>query len=224
MSTLYLLHKPFRTLCQFTDERHGGEPRQTLASLIDVPGVYPAGRLDYDSEGLLLLTDDGTLAHRISHPSQKLPKTYWVQVEGAPDDKAVRRLCKGVTLKDGPTRPARVKCIDMPNVPERVPPIRFRASIPTHWLEITISEGRNRQVRRMTAHVGLPTLRLIRMSIGPWSLAELAPGEWKKETVHLPHNAGTSSRSRRPTSMSTPRRQTGNEMSAPASQRPRRPT
>lgn len=196
MSTLYLLNKPFHTLCQFTDERHEGEPRQTLASLINVPNVYPAGRLDYDSEGLLLLTEDGALAHRISHPSQKLPKTYWVQVEGAPNDEAVRQLCKGVTLKDGPTRPAKVRRIETPDLPERVPPVRFRASIPTHWLEITISEGRNRQVRRMTAHVGLPTLRLIRVAIGPWTLEGLAQGEWRKETVNLPQQTQTGATSR----------------------------
>lgn len=196
MSTLYLLNKPFHTLCQFTDERHEGEPRQTLASLIDVPHVYPAGRLDYDSEGLLLLTEDGALAHRIAHPSQKLAKTYWVQVEGAPDDNAVRQLCKGVTLKDGPTRLAKVRRIETPSVPERVPPVRFRASIPTHWLELTISEGRNRQVRRMTAHVGLPTLRLIRVAIGPWTLEGLAQGEWRKETVHLPQQTKTGTAAR----------------------------
>ena len=189
MSTLYLLNKPFHTLCQFTDERHTGEPRATLAPLISVPNVYPAGRLDYDSEGLLLLTDDGALAHRITHPSQKLPKTYWVQVEGAPDEEALERLRRGVTLKDGPTRPAKVRHIESPEVPERVPPVRFRASIPTHWLEITISEGRNRQVRRMTAHVGLPTLRLIRVAIGPWTLDGITPGEWRKESVHLPQQA-----------------------------------
>lgn len=187
MSTLYLLHKPFRTLCQFTDEAPPQDvPRATLSDCIQVPGIYAAGRLDYDSEGLLLLTSDGALAHRITHPSQKLPKTYWVQVEGAPDEAALRALRQGVTLKDGPTRPARVRQIEPPALPERDPPVRFRAHIPTHWLEITITEGRNRQVRRMTAHVGLPTLRLIRRSIGPWQLDTLAPGEWRTETVHLP--------------------------------------
>ena len=200
MSTLYLLHKPFQTLCQFTDERHQGQPRQTLASLIDVPDIYAAGRLDYDSEGLLLLTNDGALAHRITHPSQKLPKVYWVQVEGPPSAEAIRTLCQGVTLNDGPTRPAKVRHIDTPSVAERVPPVRFRASIPTHWLEITISEGRHRQVRRMTAHVGLPTLRLIRTAIGPWSLDGLAPGEWRMATVHLPQRPETTpQRRRRPT-------------------------
>ncbi len=214
MSTLYLLNKPFHTLCQFTDERHEGEPRKTLAPLIAVPNVYPAGRLDYDSEGLLLLTDDGALAHRITHPSQKLPKTYWVQVEGAPDDDALQRLRHGVTLKDGPTRPAKVRRIDTPEVPERIPPVRFRASIPTHWLEITISEGRNRQVRRMTAHVGLPTLRLIRVAIGPWTLEGIAPGEWRKETVHLPQQAASSS----------PNRQKRGPRQGPAGKRPVRGT
>ena len=201
MSTLYLLNKPFHTLCQFTDDRHTGEPRATLAPLINVPNVYPAGRLDYDSEGLLLLTDDGALAHRITHPSQKLPKTYWVHVEGALDEDALQRLRRGVTLKDGPTRPAKVRPIDLPEVPERVPPVRFRASIPTHWLEITLSEGRNRQVRRMTAHVGLPTLRLIRVAIGPWTLNGIAPGEWRKEAVHLPQHStdcATARHTRRP--------------------------
>lgn len=197
MSTLYLLNKPFHTLCQFTDERHEGEPRQTLAPLIHVPNVYPAGRLDYDSEGLLLLTDDGALAHRITHPSQKLPKTYWAQVEGAPDDDALQRLRQGVTLKDGPTRPAKVRLIDAPDIPDRVPPVRFRASIPTHWIEITISEGRNRQVRRMTAHVGLPTLRLIRVAIGPWKIDGIAVGEWRKESVNLPQQATANSASGR---------------------------
>lgn len=187
MSTLYLLHKPFRTLSQFTDEASSqNEPRATLHKFIHVPDIYPAGRLDYDSEGLLLLTADGALAHRITHPSQKLAKTYWVQVEGAPNDSALHALRQGVTLKDGPTRPAKVRQIEAPALPDRDPPVRYRANIPTHWLEITITEGRNRQVRRMTAHVGLPTLRLIRVAIGPWQLEGMAPGEWRKDTVHLP--------------------------------------
>lgn len=182
MSTLYLLNKPYRMLSQFTDR----EGRATLASVIDVPGIYPAGRLDYDSEGLLLLTDDGELAHRISHPRHKQPKTYWVQVEGQPDDQALAALRAGVTLNDGPTRPAKVRHIKDPAVAERNPPIRQRDDIPSTWLELTISEGRNRQVRRMTAHVGYPTLRLIRVAIGAWRLDSLLPGEWRSETLHVP--------------------------------------
>lgn len=182
MSTVYLLNKPYRMLSQFTDR----EGRATLASVIDVPGVYPAGRLDYDSEGLLLLTDDGALAHRIAHPRHKQPKIYWVQVEGEPDERALAALRTGVTLNDGPTRPARVRRIEAPSVAEREPPIRQRANALTAWLELTLGEGRNRQVRRMTAHVGHPTLRLIRVAIGAWRLDGLAPGEWRSETLHAP--------------------------------------
>ncbi|MBZ9538612.1 pseudouridine synthase [Modicisalibacter tunisiensis] len=182
MSDLYLLHKPCHMLSQFTDERG----RATLADVIDVPGIYAAGRLDYDSEGLLLLTDDGALIQRISHPRHKQPKTYWVQVEGTPDDDALAALRHGVTLNDGPTRPARVKRLAAPEVAPRDPPIRQRAGIPTRWLELTIEEGRNRQVRRMTAHVGHPTLRLIRVAIGPWRLDGLGPGQWRRETLHAP--------------------------------------
>lgn len=183
MSLIYLLHKPYRVLTQFTDR---DKQRQTLADFIDVPDIYAAGRLDYDSEGLLLLTSDGALSHQVAHPKKKQPKTYWVQVEGAPDERAIAQLSAGVELKDGMTRPAKVKHIDPPTLPDRQPPVRFRASIPTHWLEIVISEGRNRQVRRMTAHVGLPTLRLIRAAIGPWKLDGLAPGEWRSEEVEMP--------------------------------------
>ncbi|WP_043527269.1 pseudouridine synthase [Litchfieldella xinjiangensis] len=182
MSSLYLLHKPFRMLSQFTDD----QGRATLADVIDVPGIYAAGRLDYDSEGLLLLTDDGALIHRISDPRHKQPKTYWVQVEGEPGDAALDALRQGVTLKDGLTRPARIKRLDAPAVAPRQPPIRQRENAPTSWLEITLSEGRNRQVRRMTAHVEHPTLRLIRVAIGPWRLAELKAGEWRRETLHAP--------------------------------------
>lgn len=182
MSTLYLLHKPYRMLSQFTDD----QGRATLADVIDVPGVYAAGRLDYDSEGLLLLTDDGSLIHRISDPRHKQPKTYWVQVEGEPDATALDALRHGVTLKDGPTRPAKVRRLVTPVVAPRRPPIRVRANLPTAWLELTITEGRNRQVRRITAEVGHPTLRLIRVAIGPWQLDGLAPGEWRKETLHAP--------------------------------------
>ncbi|GAB2794844.1 pseudouridine synthase [Halomonas shantousis] len=182
MSTLYLLHKPYRMLSQFTDD----QGRATLADMFDVPGAYPAGRLDYDSEGLLLLTDDGALAHRISHPDHKQPKTYWVQVEGEPDEDALAELRRGVALNDGPTRPAKVRRIAPPSLPDRHPPVRRRDSVPTAWLELTITEGRNRQVRRMTAHVGHPTLRLIRVSIGAWRLNDLAPGQWRAETLHAP--------------------------------------
>lgn len=184
MSSLYLLHKPYQMLSQFTDT----QGRATLANVIDVPDIYPAGRLDYDSEGLLLLTDDGALAHRISHPRHKQPKTYWVQVEGEPEPAALQALRQGVTLRDGPTRPAKVRRLESPDVAPRHPPVRHREAVPTAWLELTLSEGRNRQVRRMTAHVGHPTLRLIRVAIGPWRLAGLAPGEWRRETLHAPRS------------------------------------
>ncbi|MBR9755281.1 pseudouridine synthase [Cobetia sp. 4B] len=206
MSLIYLLHKPYRVLTQFTDRDQG---RQTLADFIDVPDVYAAGRLDYDSEGLLLLTSDGALSHQIAHPKKKQPKTYWVQVEGAPDEQAIAALRAGVELKDGMTRPAKVRRIEPPELPDRQPPVRFRASIPTHWLEIIISEGRNRQVRRMTAHVGLPTLRLIRAAIGPWKLDGLAPGEWRSEEVEMPAVPRRESRSPRHKG-ATGKRRTGN--------------
>jgi 23S rRNA pseudouridine2457 synthase len=173
MSRLLLFNKPFHVLCQFTDR----EGRLTLADFIPVKGVYAAGRLDYDSEGLLLLTDDGRLQQQISDPQHKLPKVYWVQVEHIPADPALQRLRQGVKLSDGRTRPAKVRPIPPPNLWPRNPPIRFRKAIPTAWLELTISEGRNRQVRRMTAAVGHPTLRLIRVAIGPWQLDDLQPGE-----------------------------------------------
>lgn len=175
MARLVLFNKPFRVMSQFSPS---GD-KLTLAQFIDIPDVYPAGRLDYDSEGLLLLTDDGALQHRIAHPDQKLPKTYWVQVEGTPNAEAIARLSQGVILNDGPTLPARVQLIDEPALRPRNPPIRVRQSIPTHWLEISIREGRNRQVRRMTAAVGLPTLRLVRVAIGDWTLAGLEPGQWR---------------------------------------------
>lgn len=182
MSLLYLFHKPFQVLTQFTDS----QGRDTLANWIDIPDIYPAGRLDHDSEGLLLLTDDGMLAHRITHPDHKQPKTYLVLVEGQPDDNAIKALSKGVMLKDGPTRPARVRRVTSPQVHRREPPVRHRANIVDTWLEISITEGRNRQVRRMTAHVGHPTLRLIRTAIGQWTLGSLSPGEWLRETIHMP--------------------------------------
>lgn len=176
---LILLNKPYGVLSQFTDKGTADSPRATLSDYVDVPKVYPAGRLDRDSEGLLLLTDDGRLQARIAHPKFKKPKTYLVQVEGDPSEEQLARLRRGVTLKDGPTRPAQVRRRLPPDLWPRVPPVRFRKSVPDAWLEMTITEGRNRQVRRMTAHVGLPCLRLVRWSIGDWSVDGLAPGEWR---------------------------------------------
>ncbi|WP_110687939.1 pseudouridine synthase [Salinicola aestuarinus] len=195
MSRLYLLNKPYRVLCQFTDT----QGRQTLADYLDVPDVYAAGRLDYDSEGLLLLTDDGAMIHRISDPRHKLAKTYWVQVEGDPTAAALAALRQGVTLNDGPTRPARVRRLTGPEPPPRDPPVRRRESIPTTWLEIELREGRNRQVRRITAHVGHPTLRLIRTAIGPWTLEGLTAGAWRSEVLNMPKETPRRPRSgRRP--------------------------
>lgn len=175
MERVILFHKPYGVLCRFTDR--AGRP--TLADYIRTPGIYAAGRLDFDSEGLVVLTENGALQHRISDPRHKLAKTYWAQVENIPAPEAVRLLEKGVPLRDGLTAPARARIIaPPPNLAARTPPIRERKSIPTAWLALTITEGRNRQVRRMTAAAGHPTLRLIRVAIGPWRLGALRPGEW----------------------------------------------
>ena len=176
---MILFNKPYGVLSQFTDR---GTPaaRSTLSDFIDLPDVYPAGRLDLDSEGLLLLTDDGRLQARIADPRFKLPKTYLVQVEGEPGDAQIQALQLGVQLKDGPTLPAEVERIDIPDLWPRDPPVRFRKTVADSWLSLTIREGRNRQVRRMTAAVGLPTLRLVRWSIGDWTLADLPPGKWRE--------------------------------------------
>jgi 23S rRNA pseudouridine2457 synthase len=176
---LILFNKPYGVLCQFSPER-GGPPRPTLADFVQRPGVYPAGRLDTDSEGLLLLTDDGRLQSRIADPRFKMAKTYLVQVEGEPDEAALEALRSGVRLKDGMTLPADARRIDAPALWPRDPPVRFRKSVPDCWIELTIREGKNRQVRRMTAAVGHPTLRLVRWQIGEWSLEGIAQGEWRE--------------------------------------------
>lgn len=172
---IILFNKPFNVLCQFTDK----SGRKTLADFIKFKNVYPAGRLDYDSEGLVILTDDGKLQNKISDPENKIPKTYWVQVDGAINDEAIQQLEKGVLLNDGMTKPANAKIISEPIIWKRFPPIRERKSITTSWIELTITEGRNRQVRRMTAKLGYPTLRLIRFSVGDWTLKNLQPGGYK---------------------------------------------
>ncbi len=179
MSNILLFNKPFNVLSQFTDAGNEASSRRTLSHFIDVPNVYAAGRLDKDSEGLLVLTDDGKLQHRISDPSNKMEKSYWVQVEGIPDESALDLLRAGVLLKDGMTKPAKVKLMDQPvDLWVREPPVRYRKSVPDSWIEITISEGRNRQVRRMTACVGFPTLRLIRYRVGNWTIDGIESGDW----------------------------------------------
>ncbi|WP_226018010.1 pseudouridine synthase [Novosphingobium sp. FKTRR1] len=182
MPRLLLFNKPYGVLSQFTD---GGTAtaRPTLSRYVAVPGVYPAGRLDRDSEGLLLLTDDGRLQARIADPRFKLPKTYLVQVEGEPDEAQLDRLRCGVVLNDGPTLPAEAEAIAAPDLWPRDPPVRFRKSVPDSWISLTIREGRNRQVRRMTAAVGLPTLRLVRWRIGDWTVADVPQGEWREGAV-----------------------------------------
>jgi 23S rRNA pseudouridine2457 synthase len=182
LARLILFNKPFGVLCQFTDERIG-PPRPTLADYISVPGVYPAGRLDADSEGLLVLTDDGRLQARIADPRFKLAKTYLAQVEGEPDEGSLDKLRAGVRLKDGMTLPADTEAIPDPQLWPRDPPIRVRKSVPDSWLRLTIREGRNRQVRRMTAAIGFPTLRLVRWSVGEWSVDGLGPGEWRELAI-----------------------------------------
>jgi len=176
---LIAFNKPYRVLSQFTDR--SVPPRRTLAAFGLPAGVYAAGRLDFDSEGLLLLTDEGSLAHRLSDPRHKQRKTYWVQVEGAPREEQLQALREGVMLNDGPTLPARARVIGAPALWPRDPPVRVRKTVPDAWLELAITEGRNRQVRRMSAAVGLPTLRLIRVAIGEVSLGGLAPGQWRGE-------------------------------------------
>ncbi|MDP5053425.1 MAG: pseudouridine synthase [Congregibacter sp.] len=199
MATLILLNKPFRVLSQFTD----GSGRDTLARYIDRPGFYPAGRLDYDSEGLLLLCNDGRLQQRIADPRFKLWKTYYVQLEGQISSEALAGLTRGVLLKDGPTRPARVKLLPEPSLWERHPPIRERKQQLTSWMEISINEGRNRQVRRMCAALGFPVLRLVRRQIGDWSIGDLLPGAYREITVHMPDSKSTSTSTKTPIKKST---------------------
>ena len=176
---ILLFNKPFNVLSQFTDNSVDEAKRQTLSDFIDIPKVYPAGRLDRDSEGLLILTDNGRLQARISNPKHKTPKTYWAQVEGAPSDRDLDPLRRGITLKDGKCLPAKVELMAPPDLWERDPPVRYRKSVPDTWISLTITEGRNRQVRRMTAVIGFPTLRLVRAAIGDWSIHGIDHGTFK---------------------------------------------
>ena len=183
INVLILFNKPFNVLSQFTDRSTEASGRETLSRYIQIPHVYAAGRLDRDSEGLLLLTDDGKLQARIANPKHKMAKTYWVQVEGAPQEEALQSLRRGVQLKDGLTQPAKVRLMEEPaGLWPRNPPIRVRKSVPDSWIEMTIREGKNRQIRRMTAAIGHPCLRLIRAQIGDWHLGDLKPGEFKQVT------------------------------------------
>lgn len=183
INVLILFNKPFNVLSQFTDRSTEASGRETLSRYIQIPHVYAAGRLDRDSEGLLLLTDDGKLQARIANPKHKMAKTYWVQVEGAPQEEALQSLRRGVQLKDGLTQPAKVRLMEEPaGLWPRNPPIRVRKSVPDSWIEMSIREGKNRQIRRMTAAIGHPCLRLIRAQIGDWHLGDLKPGEFKKVT------------------------------------------
>lgn len=184
VAELILFNKPYRVLSQFSDTAG----RATLADYLRAPGFRAAGRLDYDSEGLLLLCADGQLQQRIANPRGRLWKTYWVQVEGVPDGGALEQLRRGVELRDGPTLPARVRPLPPPGLWPRTPPVRFRASVADSWLELSICEGRNRQVRRMTAAVGHPTLRLVRVRIGDWTVEDLRPGAWRRLSVSLPRS------------------------------------
>ncbi len=202
MALIILFNKPFQVLSQFSDE----QGRATLADYLCAPGFRAAGRLDYDSEGLLLLTNDGALQHQIASPAQKRWKTYLVQVEGIVTDEALEHLATGVGLKDGPTLPARARRVEQPALWPRVPPVRERKSVPDSWLELSIREGRNRQVRRMTAAVGYPTLRLVRTRIGDWSLEGLAPGQYRQLEIHLPDTAHRPGRRVNPQQSRRPRR------------------
>ncbi|MDA7963272.1 pseudouridine synthase [Ruegeria sp.] len=199
MSWFIRFNKPFDVLPQFTDRANADSPRRTLSDFIDLPRVYPAGRLDRDSEGLMLLTDNGKLQAQISDPKHKMAKTYWVQIEGIPDAAALQALRDGVELKDGLTRPAKARLMEAPEALwPRTPPIRERKSVPDSWVELTLREGRNRQVRRMTAAVGHPTLRLIRVRIGDWTLDGLEPGKWDSLPMPTLKVEQTRKRDRRP--------------------------